>query len=93
MIAVIKTLYRIFIGSLILSLSACDLIIPDPEPPAVIVEPTPQPTPIAEPIPIAPDNCQTRCESKSGLKKKICLKKCDIEHKRALAKKVKPPEW
>ena len=91
----IKTLYRIFIGGLILSVTGCYLIMPDAEaevPIPSVVTP-PQPLPIAEPIPTPPNECQAKCDGKSGLKKKICLKKCDIEQKRARAKKVKPPEW
>lgn len=40
-------------------------------------------------------DCEAECQSKSGFKKKICLKKCDLRNKRAESRQiryVKPAE-
>ena len=41
-------------------------------------------------LPASPDECQLKCANKSGLKKKLCLKKCQLAIKQDASKETSP---
>ena len=88
-----KRLIKWFLLSLIgLSLPACSLFVADEQ--AVVFKASPQTTPapaIKTQIPENFDECKLNCMNKSGLKKKLCIKKCQIKNKNAQSQ-TQPPK-
>ena len=81
----------ILLISICLSVTGCSFFMSDEEPiafkasaPAVAV------TDHALALPASPDKCQLNCANKSGLKKKFCLKKCQLAIKKDAIKEASP---
>lgn len=71
-----------------LTLAGCSFMTSDEKPIIDTAAPTPMPTPtVLQVVPDYVDECELKCVNKSGLKKKLCLKKCQLGIKREQAKK------
>ena len=84
----IQSIKRILLISCAFMLAACSSISPAPEvqtsTPAIHIQ---APTNSAVEAPNNINQCEAKCGQKSGIKKKLCIKKCQLGIKRAQAKK------
>lgn len=79
----------ILLISLYVTLTGCSFFTPDEDP--IFFKASVPDKPLINQAP-SQDDCQLKCGSKSGLKKKLCLKKCQLAAKKNASTQDSSPQ-